>query len=182
VNIVPDLKSLILAHQHLELLGQRHVIADVLLQAPDAVCPEDEPKLERPEAATQWDAVVAVVHSAQVLVAQVQGIHIERALQVHHIPYPQGGGIEVRQKQLVGVRVEGVGVLQSGREDPHLGQDEGVARVGAVHVQPNAGHLAAHLANLRDVVEGAAAGGAHGGHHEEGRQSGVHIVLDGLAQ
>lgn len=62
MNIVSHFKSLIRSDQVFKHLRQPNVIADVGLEARDAICAEHEPQFQGPEAATQWNAVVSKVN------------------------------------------------------------------------------------------------------------------------
>ena len=55
-DFVADFEALVGSHQGLEALGEPAVLPHVGLQSLHAVVADDEPELERPKAATQWNA------------------------------------------------------------------------------------------------------------------------------
>lgn len=89
---------------------------DVALQTGNAVGPHDEPELEAAEAAAQRDAPMAVVYGAVgVAVLEVERVDDEGGGQADTVTHPESGAVEAGQQPLVGVRVEGVGVLDTWR-------------------------------------------------------------------
>src|SRR5713226_2729867 len=69
-----EFEARIVAHPGGELLGQTHVLANVVLQAFDPVMPDHEPKLERTKTAPELDVPVAIINDSarfSGLVAQV---------------------------------------------------------------------------------------------------------------
>ena len=57
-----EFEARIIAHPGGKLLGQAHVLANVVLQAFDPVMPDHEPKLERAKAASELDVPVAIIN------------------------------------------------------------------------------------------------------------------------
>lgn len=189
LDLVAHLEALVLQHQLLELLRQADVVPDVLLQAGDAVGAQHEPQLERAEATRQWNSPVPVVDGGVgVAVLQIKRIDDQCGRQADAITHPQRGAVEVRQQPFIGIRVEGVCVLDalneadvSGSASPfcvaHLQQrlqlraDERVASVRCIDVQPDVGELLQRLPDLFQRVERATPGGAERGRHEERNQS-----------
>src|ERR1700682_6675836 len=69
-----EFEARIVAHPGGELLGQAHVLANVVLQAFDAVMPDYKPELERAKTAPELDVPVAIINDRarfRCLVAQV---------------------------------------------------------------------------------------------------------------
>lgn len=123
-----------------KLFAQADVLADMRLQALDAVGANDEPDLEAAEAPTEGDLPVAVVgHEARVgvVVAQdgegdAQGLDEPAAL-----ADPEHAAVKVGQEPLVQVGVEAVEAVKVRGQVLVLGADEGDARVGGVDVDPD---------------------------------------------
>lgn len=114
LHLVADLEPTILADESLELLGEPDVKPDVALQTGNAVGPHDEPQLETAEAAAQRDTPVAVVDGAVgVAVLEVERVDDEGGGEADTVTHPEGGAVEAGQQPLVGVCVEGVGVLDT---------------------------------------------------------------------
>lgn len=70
-------------------------------------------------------------------VFEIQRIHDERAGELESIADPQAGAIKIRQQELIGVGIEGVGVFDAGHQIFQFWADEGVAGVCGVHVKPD---------------------------------------------
>src|SRR5258708_629124 len=106
-----EFEARIVAHPGGELMGQAHVLANVVLQAFDPVVPDHKPKLERTKTAPEWNLPVAIVNDSagfRRLVAQVlrqDGKRLDQALPVGDI---ENIAIEVGEHPFM--RVEAVAV------------------------------------------------------------------------
>src|SRR5713226_9214964 len=99
-----EFEARIVVHPGGELLGQAHVLANVVLQAFDAVMPDYKPKLERAKTAPELDVPVAIInHSTGFsgLVAQVLRQDGKRLDQVLPVGDVEDVAIEVGEHPFV---------------------------------------------------------------------------------
>ena len=76
--------------------------------------PYDKPKLERTKPPTERDPPVPVVNGRLgVGVLEVEGVDHQGLGQLEPVPDPHGADVKVDEHPLVGVHVEGVGVLDA---------------------------------------------------------------------
>ena len=101
-----DLQARVLSHESLELFGELHVAADVGLDAADAVQTQDEPQLQRTEAATQCQGPVAEVRQGYFGRFEVRGVNLVSRCQETRVANPERATVEVDQHPLVGVEAE----------------------------------------------------------------------------
>src|ERR1700730_7342821 len=106
-----EFEARIVAHPGGELLGQAHVLANVVLQAFDAVMPDYKPKLERAKTAPELDVPVAIINDRagfRRLVAQILRQDGKRLDQV--LPVGDGENVAIEIGEHPFVRVEAVTV------------------------------------------------------------------------
>ncbi len=100
-----------------ELLRQRDVLTDVMLQPLYPIMPDDEPQLERAETPSQRNLPVAIVDHGTGLggfIAQVFGQHtqsLDEGLPVRDI---EAIAVEIGEHPFVGIEAVAVGKFQSG--------------------------------------------------------------------
>lgn len=168
----------------LEGLAERDAALDVGLQAADAVGAQDEPQLERAEAAAQGDLPVAVVSDelvVAVLVAQVVRFDAEGVDEVAALADPDGGAVKGREHPLVRVQVEGMEVGDGFGQGLVFVEDERGSGVGCVDVDPDLAWLAGSrcqgAGNALEIVNGADVCRAQGGSQVEWLKSlGLELV------
>lgn len=168
----------------LEGLAERDAALDVGLQAADAVGAQDEPQLERAEAAAEGDLPVAVVGDelvVAVLVAQVVRLDAEGVDEVAALADPDGGAVKGREHPLVRVEVEGVEVGDGLGQGLVFVQEERGAGVGCVDVDPDLAWLAGSrgqcAGDALEVVDGADVCRSQGGGQVEWLESfGLELV------
>src|ERR1700675_5144459 len=106
-----EFEARIVAHPGGELLGQAHVLANVVLQAFDPVMPDHEPELERTKTAPELDVPVAIINDGagfRRLVAQVLRQDGKRLDQVLPVGDVEDVAIEVGEHPFM--RIEAVTV------------------------------------------------------------------------
>src|SRR5579859_917405 len=98
------------------------MLANVVLQAFDAVMPNDKPKLERPKAASELDVPVAIINDRARVgrrVAQVLAQNRERADQVAPVGHVEAVAIEVGKHPFVRIESVTVGELDAILNEEH---------------------------------------------------------------
>lgn len=159
------------------MLGQLDVVPYVLPEPRQSVLPDDEPQFQSPKPPAQRDAPVTVIDGfVRVGVLEVQRIDDQGGGQPHPAPNPQTRTVKVHQQPLVGIRVEGVRVLDAGQVLLQLRTYERVAGVRRVHVQPHARLGLANRPDLLQIVERTTGRRAQDRRHEE-RYQAVLLVL-----
>ena len=134
-----------------ELAAPAAVLADPRRHPLGAEAADQDPELERAEAAAELDPVlVEVVDLALVAACEVLRHEAERVAERLGLPEQQQRGVERREHPLVRVDHDRVGALPAGEQAAVLGGERHRAAVGGVDVQPEP--LA--LADLRDRVGG----------------------------
>ena len=141
------------------------IAAQPRLQGRHALLADQEPQLQRAEAAAERDAPVAVVlHAAvggRLQVARVGGHHAHEVLGVAH---EVDRAVERRAEPLVRVEHERVGALDALPHPAALGQDHGRAGHRGIDVQPRrrARRATSAIASTgSSAVRGRGAGGRH---------------------
>ena len=143
---------------------------------------QQEPQLERPEAATERDAPVAqVAHLAVLRGAQVARVGAHHAHQVLRVADVVGGEVEPRAHPLVRVEDDGVGALHALPHPAVLRADHGRAGERRVDVEPEAVALA-EGGDAGHRVERRGRGRADRGDHGAGPAAGRQVVLDGALE
>ena len=117
-----------------QLLGDLDVATDHRLERLDAVTPDREPQLERPEAAPERDLPVAVVDDGARLGGlgpQVLRQDAEGAEQRGTVGGPEQVAVEVDAHPLVRVRAVAVGEFHAVVDPPELGRQRGDPAIAA---------------------------------------------------
>ncbi len=110
----------------------------------------------------------------------VVGARGERARQRARVAAQEQAGPHRHREPLVGVEGQRVGLLEAGQQAAQLGHQRRGAAPGGVHVQPQL--LAPRQRpELGQGVDGPGAGGARGGHDQEGQQA-LRAVVPQLVQ
>src|SRR5260370_6226510 len=133
-----EFEARILAHPGGELLGETHMLANMVLQSFDPVIADDEPKLECAKAAPELDVPVAIINDSagfRCPVAQVLRQDRKRSDQVLSVNDVKAVAIEVGEHPFV--RVEAVAVVEFHTivNESEFRAERGRATHGGVHVQ-----------------------------------------------
>ena len=145
-------------------------------------CAQQEPELERAEAAAQRDAPVAqVAHEAVLRGAQVARVGAHHAHQVLGVAHVVGGEVEAGAHPLVRVEDDGVGALDALPHPAVLGADHRRAGERRVDVQPQA-VARAEGGDAGHRVERRGRGRADRGDHGAGPAAGRQVLVDRALQ
>ena len=156
------------------------MLANVMLQAFDAVVADHEPQLQRAEAASQLNVPVAVVDDCsrfgglipQVFRQDAQGLNQRLA-----VGDPEAVAVEVGEHPFMRIEVVAVGEFDAALQVAEFRAEHGGARHGRVHMQPQI-VLAADFADRGDRVHGVGRSRAHRGAHHARSQSGAAVRVD----
>ena len=126
-----------------DLLGEpprvREIAAEPRLQSRDALLADEEPELERAEAAAQRQAPVAEVLDHAIggglQIARVRRHHAHQMLRVAHVIH---GAVERRAQPLVRIDDDRVGAFDAVPHPAALGQDHRRSRHRRIDVEPHA--------------------------------------------
>lgn len=89
-------------------------MTNVLLKAGNAISAQHKPKLERSKSSRQRNSPVTIINGCVgVAVLEIKRIDDQCRRQADSIAHPQSGAIEVDQQPFVGIRIEGVCVLDA---------------------------------------------------------------------
>jgi hypothetical protein len=150
----------------------------------DAVVPDHEPELERPEAAAERHVPVAVVeHRPRLgrLVLEELRQDAQRTDEHGPVGHEKGVAVEVGEHPLVRVEAVAVGRFEAVVDRAQLRAERRGAGHGGVDVQPEV-LGAADAADLGQRVDGPGRGRADRGGHEERLAAGGPVAADRLGQ
>ena len=109
-------KARIFTHPFGELLRQSNVLANVMLQSFNAIMPEHEPKLERPEPPPKLNVPVAIINDCarfRCLVAKEFRQHRKGLNQVLAVSHVKDVAIEVGEHPFMRIKAVTVGKLHA---------------------------------------------------------------------
>src|SRR5918994_4152118 len=155
---------------------QRDVLSNERLQPGDPVTPYYEPELQRTEAPAELYSPIAKVDHLRIgLGAQVFRRHLESSEERRGVSHEVGAAVEVYQHPLMRVHDETVGMLESVKQVPELGQNCRTACIGGIDVKP-CPMFATHLGDAVDRVDRRGRGRADRRHHTRRYRSSLDVA------
>src|ERR1700678_536861 len=126
------LEARILLNPAGKLLGQAHMLANVVLQTFDPVMPDYKPKLKRTKTAAELDVPVAIIDhctGCRCLIAQILRQHRQRLNQVFPVGNVENIAIKIGEHPFVRIKCIAIGELCTIIEETEFRTE----RCGATH-------------------------------------------------
>ena len=161
-----------------QILRPGDMVADHRPQAFEAVIAQQEPELQRAEAAAERHRPFRIVDDAVMAMgAQIFGLDRQRADQRFRLAHELDGAIELRAEPFMRIEDDGIGAFDALPQVTEFRADHRRARPGGIdmHIEPM---CMRHFNNGGDIIAGADAGAADAGDDAGRQQPGRAIALD----